>query len=378
MALLQDDLIAIRKSRGLTPANIFERTRIPLSIIDEIERGTIFTNRNHQTTYIRSYVRSYAKALNIAEEHIIEALDQQQADGYSGLLSKVYLGETAAAKTKAPETEPVTKIPKSDVPETTSNQPSGSSTVTKGGNEYSRPDPKREYNQTTPPPPEMESVDWAVVGRKAAGSGNKTMVYIGLTLAVVLVFGLIYYLLLFSPVDSEILEAPQEQPTTVVDDEAEDFDLTPEPETTPSVAPIPPPATTTTPSAPVRPATTPVVTGTLPDTIKIVLHASTGKLEPVRVTSDVNNVRSPYWIEASEAMRFEFIDNISIEGQISRMALWINGHHFSDLMEYSSGGRMIELSREALRQYSELFAQPGDETSQLIDAPAVINDRPLF
>ena len=69
----------------------FEKTRIPLNIIDEIERGTIFTNRNHQLTYIRSYVRSYAKAIGIHEDDIVEALDQHQADRYEGLLAQKYL-----------------------------------------------------------------------------------------------------------------------------------------------------------------------------------------------------------------------------------------------------------------------------------------------
>jgi hypothetical protein len=89
-------------------------------------------------------------------------------------------------------------------------------------------------------------------------------------------------------------------------------------------------------------------------------------------------VRSPYWIETAEAMRFEFLDSITIEGQINRVAIWVNGHHFNDLMEFATGGRIIELTREALSQYAELFATQGDETSQTIDQPIIINDRPLF
>jgi len=91
MALLNEDLVSVREAAGLKPNDIFEKTRIPLNIIDEIERGTIFTNRNHQLTYIRSYVRSYAKAIGIHEDDIVEALDQHQADRYEGLLAQKYL-----------------------------------------------------------------------------------------------------------------------------------------------------------------------------------------------------------------------------------------------------------------------------------------------
>ncbi|MCC5925130.1 MAG: helix-turn-helix domain-containing protein [Bacteroidetes bacterium] len=377
MASLNEDLLAIRNKKQLKQSDIFEKTRIPLNIIDEIERGTIFTNKSHQLTYIRSYVRSYAKAIGVAEDDIIEALDEQKNEGYSGILYTRYLADPSDLSTVDGGRTTQEESAETQDSEVERKASGSDSTVTKGGNEYSRPDPKRDYNQTTPPPPEMESVDWAGVGKRVTGSNNKAVVYTGLATAVLLSAGLFYYLLLFSPEDEIDVATTEELTTPVVPDELQVDTEDPQTVTQPEVTPIPPPAQLT-PSAPVRPSTTPAVTGAVPDTVRVILHAAGGVLEPVRVTSDINNTRSPYWIEDSQAMNFEFIDNIIIEGQISRVAVWINGHHFVDLMEYATGSRIIELSREALIQYPEMFSSAGDTTSQTIDPPSVINERPQF
>lgn len=379
MALLHEDLVAIRSNKQLKQADIYDKTRIPQGIIDEIERGTIFTNKSHQLTYIRSYVRSYAKAVGIHEDHIIQALDEQQNQAYSGVLAEHYL---SSGTSPAPSQEQAPAADEIPYPQETTDQSipasEGTATATKGGNEYSRPDPNRTYNKATPPPPEMESVDWAGVGKRVSGKGNKIAVYTGLAAAVLLSAGLFYYLLLFTPEEESVMIITEEQTIPIETPAAEmEEELAPEP-VQPEVTAIPPPTSQTIPSAPVRPSTTPVVTGVLPDTVGLVIHAYGGKLEPVRVTSDINNMRSPYWIETSEGMRFEFLDNITIEGQITRMAVWVNGHHFADLMEFATGSRTIELTRDALSQYAELFSSPGEHTSESIDSPTVINDRPLF
>ncbi|KPP95167.1 MAG: helix-turn-helix domain protein [Bacteroidetes bacterium HLUCCA01] len=374
MALLNEDLVSVREAAGLKPNDIFEKTRIPLNIIDEIERGTIFTNRNHQLTYIRSYVRSYAKAIGIHEDDIVEALDQHQADRYEGLLAQKYL-----------HSEPLTdNVPDQKKSEDTAIQSAGgkpSSTATLGENEYSRPDPRKNYNQQTMPPPGLESVDWAGVGRKAAVGKGSPMIYAGLISILALIALLVYFLFIRPSGDpvvennTDSMQNGTELPVSVQpESDTPDEPVTPaaDPQPEEELSPV-----AALPSAPVRPTTNPV-SGALPDTLQIVLHAAIDKLEPVRVTSDVNNVRSPYWIEAGQAMRFEFIDSIRIEGQLTRMAIWINGNHFADIMEYSTGDRTLELSREALSQYAELFSAPGDFTSQTIDSPIEITDRPLF
>lgn len=375
MALLNEDLVSVREASGLKPNDVFEKTRIPLNIIDEIERGTIFTNRNHQLTYIRSYVRSYAKAVGIREDDIVEALDQQQSENYDGLLARKYLHSDTSIDT-APAT-PETSTTEDQQPVSGK----ASSTATLGDNEYSRPDPRKNYNQHTMPPPELKSVDWAGVGRKAAVGKGNPMIYVGL-LGILAVIALLVYFLFIRP-------SGEPNPVNIVDNTQNSTELpvSVEPETDIADEPVTPVTdsqneaelspVTALPSAPVRPTTNPV-SGTLPDTLQIVLHAAIDKLEPVRVTSDVNNVRSPYWIEAGQAMRFDFVDEIRIEGQLTRMAIWINGNHFADMMEYNTGDRTLELTREALSQYSEFFNIQGDFVSQTIDSPIEITDRPLF
>jgi hypothetical protein len=149
MAHLYEDLVAIRDSKGITSTDIIQKTRIPADVIREIENGTLFNQPENQRTYVRSFVRNYAKAIRIDDVHIVRALDDFYSDaGYEGSLRDVYLGGEGG--NKAAESTEVSKrvIVTSTLGAT---------------EEFTRPDPSRKHNQTTPVPPDLTEINWSGV-----------------------------------------------------------------------------------------------------------------------------------------------------------------------------------------------------------------------
>ncbi|HBQ61517.1 MAG TPA: DUF4115 domain-containing protein, partial [Balneolaceae bacterium] len=73
---LGKDLASIRKSKNLTLEDVQNAIKIPHDILDSIEDDSIFSDPNRNKTYLRSFVRSYAKLLKIDDEDIVEALDE--------------------------------------------------------------------------------------------------------------------------------------------------------------------------------------------------------------------------------------------------------------------------------------------------------------
>src|SRR5690625_2441245 len=93
MPSLGKDLVKIRTHLGLTIQDIQYATKIPVHTLAKIEDDTIFDQSEEGTIYIRSFVRSYGRALNINESLMIEALDQYEAGTYQSLLIQNYFGE---------------------------------------------------------------------------------------------------------------------------------------------------------------------------------------------------------------------------------------------------------------------------------------------
>src|SRR5699024_5572740 len=53
--------------------------------------------------------------------------------------------------------------------------------------------------------------------------------------------------------------------------------------------------------------------GTLSDTLMLAVHAAGGKLEPIRIYTDIMGVQNPYWIAQGDTMHFEFVNTIRIK-----------------------------------------------------------------
>lgn len=82
---LGKDLAAKRKQLGLTLEEIQGQIKIPTHIIASIEDDSIFEQIETNKTYTE-VVRSYAKALGIHDQAIVDALDSIEAGLYTRAL----------------------------------------------------------------------------------------------------------------------------------------------------------------------------------------------------------------------------------------------------------------------------------------------------
>jgi hypothetical protein len=92
MSTLYQDLKAIREKQRMTILDVYERTRITEENIRLIESGEMFTREDVNKIYMRSFTRTYGRAVGISDEDIVTALDYMEADMYEGFLAQKYLG----------------------------------------------------------------------------------------------------------------------------------------------------------------------------------------------------------------------------------------------------------------------------------------------
>jgi len=102
---LGKDLAFVRKKQNLSLEDIQNEIKIPLSTLKSIEDGSIFTDSGETKTYIRSFVRSYAKVLGIPDSEIVQALNEMEDGTYTGSL----LGESKKPEVTGKPDEKETK-----------------------------------------------------------------------------------------------------------------------------------------------------------------------------------------------------------------------------------------------------------------------------
>src|SRR5690625_2271908 len=84
------DLARIRHHLNFTHDDIYQKIRIPSETLKRIENGSIFRDKSENKVYVRSFVRTYAKALKIDDALVQKALDQQEEGTYDRLLLTAY------------------------------------------------------------------------------------------------------------------------------------------------------------------------------------------------------------------------------------------------------------------------------------------------
>ena len=374
MASLGKDISKIRQDKNLTIEQIHEQTRIPVRILNTIEEGSLFEDIDENKTYIRSYVRSYAKALGIQNERIISCLNKAEAGDYNGeLLSPSDSLEDQATVTtdsKADETQ---------TPEDSNASTETDADVGVGGAESQKKQkPKQKksrsslskhwsYDQSAQPEPSVHSLNWAKVGEDISSFRDFSAINIALTILVLFVLGGVVYFFVFrgeqEPVDSASTTEPSGTALSVdsLDNEFITIDTANSDESTTNVS------------------TEPQQLEELQDTLTLVIYAAYDKLEPVRVNSDVTQDTLPYWIEEGQAMRFEFIDSIRVRGQFDRMELLFQGHVIQNFREkfYQPLARLLVLSRNDFTEPKWLTAPP-DSLQMAAPPPDTTKPRPIF
>jgi cytoskeletal protein RodZ len=379
MSSLGKDLAAVRKHQGRSLDEIYEETRVPLHILKSIEDDTIFSDIDENNTYIRSFIRSYAKALRIDTEIIIEALDQAEKGTYSGLITKEgkRKGEKKSSSTDKPESSKAdTKKPSAaepDVPRRKKQHAKVSPEKMTGGRSTSYSPGQTSSEPTQPFSSDTSNINWADMGKKFTQlEGSRPIWIVVVAFIAIAVAGGAYWFMSGDQATTQTASssgvagdsATLSQTVTLPDS----LKQVAQPDTAQSDEKI-----SAAPNSEVEPE--PV----LPDTLEFLIYAAYDKLEPVRVLSDVNNRLSPYWIEHEEAMRFEFVDSVKIRGQYNRMLILYNGHQVNEfLSRYYDQDQQFVIFKRDLFTEDKWYTPAPDTLPAGVPQPTVIRQRPQF
>lgn len=337
---LGKDLASIRKSQNLTLEDIQNAIKIPLDTLKSIENGSIFNDPSKNKTYIRSFVRSYAKVLKIEDEEIVQALDEMEAGTYSGGLIHE---------------------PKDDISD---------SAFTTGREAYTTPSSQRDFEEADPepvkqpkktsqtPPPEVDSINWADLGRKFTTAGKSSRIWLFVVLFVIIgaLAGSGYYFW----EDIADLTSGDDTPAQLPEPEPSGDPIVPTPLDSAQAAQEPEMnSDTENQTSEDTPQAGPIE---LKDTLTISVYAAYGQLEPVRVTSDLNWRTNPFWMEEGESFYFDFNDTLLVRGQYSRMLLMFNGHVIENPRQnyFNPAFNSIMITRSVLNQPRYLAAPPEE------------------
>lgn len=381
MASLGRDLAHIRKEQGLSLEDIYEATKIPIKILESIEDDSIFTDAENNATYIRSYVRGYAKALSIDEKQIIYALNKVEKNDYSGSLQSLFEEQPEDSYEDSEEDDADEESKDSDEP--------GDDRMVHDHSPEFQPDQtdlsedSSEAPKSSPLPkadhPDVKSVDWADMGRKfqpLKSVRSRTWAGIFITLLIITAAVSFFYFYETDPASTEAAgnqttTQQEESPEQKVSTDSLELDIVPSSETNDTSEQQP---VTTADDIPNE------ALSALPDTLSVVLYAAYGRLEPVRVYTDIMDDINPYWIEQGEAIRFNFVNELNIRGQFSRLVLLLNGHPVQNLREnfYNPDTRLLEINRSYFENDPQ-WLQPAPDSLE-IDAPppTTIKSRPTF
>ncbi len=360
MPSIGKDLAAIRSQLGFSVEDVQQATKIPLVTLKSIEDGSIFEQTDEIKTYVRSFVRSYGRAIKLNDDLLVEALDQQERGEYNHLL----LSNFPQLKPKEPKKAGAKSTSKTE--EEKENKPDKSSE-----SEKLEPAPKDAQKETTSSdanknelkePPGIRSVDWQDMGKRFSGKEKKAPVWIAATIVIVIILlGSTYFLAtsgIFTSDETDQDEVSIKETPRIESQRGGNLslDLTDEPQNEYIPA------------------------AELDDILYLTLYAATDKLEPVRVYSDEKPRIDPYWINQGEAYNFEFRDTIRIRGQYSRMLLFLNGHLIENPRQehFNPQEDAIELTRNLFEDDPKWATPIALELPQNIAPPDSIIDRPRF
>ncbi|MGF1671035.1 MAG: helix-turn-helix domain-containing protein [Balneolaceae bacterium] len=353
MPSLGKDLAEIRKHLKYTIDDLHQFTKIPVETIKAIESGDIFRQSLEINTYVRSFVRTYAKALKIKDEIIVKALDQQEIGNYNHLLLQSY-PEISGPKDSDKKITDSDKKDDNSRDEEIDNSIKSTISSDESGQVESTFKPA--------PAPYVRNVNWADLGRKISTHQQpKSLWLIGIGIIALITIVTAYFLFGSSP---------------FYGDEDQTANITNGRLTEPDFQPGGGPALDFSQSAPETDAET-----VLADTLYLVVYAATDNLDPVRVWSDLKPRIDPYWIDRGVAMRFEFQDSIRVRGRYSQMLLFLNGHLIENFRQehFNPEENMVELTRSFFasdpKWLNTVSIEIPDEELTLPDS---IIDRPSF
>lgn len=362
MTSLGQDLAAIRDHLGYDIQDIQDATKIPLNTLQAIESGDIFSQSAEIKTYVRSFVRSYGRALKLDDDIIVRSLNQQEEGMYNHLVLENFPELYAKAD---PVTPPEKTAPapakKEDKPKPQAEKPKEAKAPKKAASQDAKEEePKKEFSPA--PDPGVRNINWADMGRRFTIVDQKgTPAWIiGAVIVILLILAAAYFLFEnnFFASDPIPVQEPVPEQTAPQNESGQDLQLN----------------LSDSPSDEQEP------THVLADTLYLTVYAATDKLEPVRVWSDLKPRVDPYWLDQGTAFNFEFSDTIRVRGQYSRMLLFLNGHLISGFRQnyYNAGENSVELTRSLFEDDPEWAVPVPHEIPEGIAEPDSIANRPSF
>ncbi|HKK63195.1 MAG TPA: helix-turn-helix transcriptional regulator [Bacteroidales bacterium] len=348
MSSVGKDLATIRKHLNYSVEDVHDITKIPLDTIQAIESGDIFKQSVEIKTYVRSFVRTYARALKIKDEIIIKALNQQEAGNYNSLLIQEYPGLSDAGDKpvlpKAPSVKSK-KEPEKVPPE-----------------ETTEPDSDEEGSTFKPTPlPEVRKINWADLGTKISTVQKPKPIWL-IGIGIIAIIAVVIAFLIF---ESDIFTGSEQSASDNVQTETQRPDF--EPENGPALDFSETPSETQ-------------QAETLADTLYLSIYAATGNLDPVRVWSDLKPRIDPYWIDQGVMLRYEFSDSIRVRGRYSQMLMFLNGHLIENFRQehFNPEENMVELTRSFFMSDPKWANPVPLEIPESIAEPDSVANRPTF
>lgn len=369
MASLGNDLAEIRKERNLSLDEINKATKIPKRILISIEDDSIFSDFEENPTYIRSYVRTYAKALSIDDDDIIFALNNKQQSDYKGSLRES--SETKSKESFRFDDGQEDSDSKDESDESHQMHHDHSPEFAPTGSEQKSSEPSEISSQ--PQSPRVNSVDWANLGRQFQPlKYSKSRVWIGvLAIAFIAAMGSYLYFFHFSGDTETPQQLAQNTESSNAEITSDSLQLNFTPAAKEDSIQVTDSASATESNESLE---------ALPDTIDVLLYAAYGKLEPVRVSTDIMGNFNPYWLEQGDAIWFDFVNEMRIRENTDNFVLLLNGHPVQNLREqfYDPDTRLFEINRSFFEEDPK-WLQPAPD-SLAIDAPppSNIRNRPTF
>lgn len=391
MPALGKDLSKIRSHLGLTVQDVQHLTKIPVSTLKSIESGEIFSHPEENQTYIRSFVRSYGRALKIDDDVMIKALDQNEAGNYNHLLLDDYPG-LAPQEQAQPEHEPEEQPeideehedpPNEETPETEFSFENRETAEKDASQKPQNQEEEPEIAETATPQnnvkpktadtgPSVKSVDWADVGRKFSQEKKHTPVWIvGLIIVLIIAAFVAYFLYengFFSLGDLSQQDAPQEQMETENAASQDNLSLGLEDSL----------STGETDTEMALPQENTVQQ--MDEVLQLTVYAAYDGLGPVRVWSDIKPRMDPYWLEQGTAMHFEFSDTIRVRGAYENMLLFKDGNLIENSAQnfLQQESNYIELTRDFFESDEKWTTSVDYELPEGVPPPDSIANRPTF
>ncbi len=363
MSSLGNDLAHLRKEQDLTLEDVRDETKIPIRILQSIENDKIFTDFDENRTYIRSFVRSYGKALRIDDRLLRIALDQTEVDQYQDLLQKVDPYNPGVITDEPPFSIPGQKKGKKRW-RAGKKDKNGGKTSFQAAHDKRKQDPNNIRDLSDRTTPSENSINWAAVGQRFRSMDNSSRAWILMLSVLFFLFVVGYFFFYDSEMNSQTppsTDSLAQIEQDISSNNALQLDLNNDEETDTN-------------------GTNASSSTVLSDTLELVVYAANGKLEPVRIKSDLFDQTLPYWLEQGEAMRFNFVDTIRVRGQLSRMVLLMNNQPITDFTSrfYQQDSDEVQIPRSFFENDPKWNSNPPSLSELNIPVPDTIRDRPTF